>query len=327
MSKPVAIIAVDNAINEFLTHKRTLGRDYRTEESILRNFRRFLRSEGCHDLDQKAFDRWCEKLDGLSANTRRSRQLVIRKFCLYRQRNDPTCYVPDPLYFARQQPYRSPVLIEPGQIAELLAEADTLTPSANSPLRGSVLRMAIVLLYTAGLRRGEVARLTVGDIDASDGIIRVRESKFHKSRIVPLSESARLELQRYLCARDQQGCSQTRDAALLCNRARGWRGYTGAGLGQGIGQLLDSACVRDTQGRRPRIHDFRHSFAVQSLIRLYQNNEDVQSKLPHLALYMGHVSIVSTAYYLHFVPTLASLASERFEQCCADVLGVSCDEN
>ncbi|MCP5009887.1 MAG: integrase, partial [Aestuariibacter sp.] len=71
----------------------------------------------------------------------------------------------------------------------------------------------------------------------------------------------------------------------------------------------------------------RHSFAVQALIRLYQNNADVQSGLPHLALYMGHVSIVSTAYYLHFVPTLAALVSERFERHCANVLEETHDEN
>jgi integrase len=72
--------------------------------------------------------------------------------------------------------------------------------------------------------------------------------------------------------------------------------------------------MRDEQGERPRVHDLRHSFAVQALIRWYRDGADVQTQLPKLALYMGHVSIESTAYYLHWVPTLQSLASDRFER-------------
>ena len=70
----------------------------------------------------------------------------------------------------------------------------------------------------------------------------------------------------------------------------------------------------DDQGKLPRIHDLRHTFAVQTLIRWYKEGADVQSNLPKLALYMGHVSIESSAYYLHWVPSLRSLASQRFEQ-------------
>lgn len=92
------------------------------------------------------------------------------------------------------------------------------------------------------------------------------------------------------------------------------RPYTGTGLSQGIHALFDAACVYGTDGRRPRIHDLRHSFALQALIRWYREGVDVQSRLPHLSLYMGHVSIVSTAYYLRWVPSLAALASERFER-------------
>jgi integrase len=76
---------------------------------------------------------------------------------------------------------------------------------------------------------------------------------------------------------------------------------------------MDVADVRDEQGRRPRVHDVRHSFAVQALIRWYREGTDVQTQLPKLALYMGHVSIESTAHYLHWVPTLQRLASDRFE--------------
>jgi len=329
MDRTASRTAIDSSIDSFLVHQRTLGRDYKTEEHILLGLRRFLLNDhDGFDLDQGVFDRWSNQQNGLCANTRRSRQLVVRKLCLYRQRTHPDCFVPDPLYFARPQPYRQPVLIEPEQVASLLMQASTLSPTTNSPLRGPVLRMAIVLLYTAGLRRGELVHLTLDDVDANEGVLRVRESKFHKSRLVPLSASARLELRRYMRVRDQHDAPQCAGSALLCNHhSQCWRHYTGAGLGQGIGRLLDAADVHDAHGRRPRVHDFRHSFAVQALVRLYRRNADVQSALPHLALYMGHVSIVSTAYYLHFIPTLAALASEKFESLCGDVLEEARDEN
>ena len=312
--------ALDTCIEDFITQKRSLGRDYKAEEFVLLAFRRFLLNNGSDDLDQAVFDLWCDHLKELNANTRLSKQLIVRKLCLFRQRSTPKCFVPNSVYFSRRQPYREPVLIAPEQVAELLEKANRLTPSANSPLRGSVLRIAIILLYTAGLRRGEVVQLTLDDADSDKGVIRVRESKFHKSRTVPLSKTAQRELHKYLRAREQQGCPQRANSALLCNLSKGWRPYTGPGLRHGIMKLIDEVGVCDAHGRRPRVHDFRHSFAVQALIRLYQNNEDVQSGLPYLALYMGHVSIESTAYYLHFVPTLAAIASDRFELYCGNVL-------
>ncbi|MFK7861564.1 MAG: tyrosine-type recombinase/integrase [Granulosicoccus sp.] len=320
--------AIDQCIAEFLAHKRTLGRDYKSEEFILGGLRRFLlRDNSGLDLDQPTFDRWCRHMSELCANTRRSRQLVVHKLCLFRRRTQADCFVPNPLYFTRSQPYLSPVLIEPEQVAVLLERAKNLTPTKNSPLLGPVFRLAIVLLYTAGLRRGELVAMTLGDVDVENGALRIRESKFHKSRLVPLSASARFELRRYLVVRKRGNAPQNADSALLCNYKNGsWRPYTGTGMGQGIGRLLAAADVQDSYGRRPRVHDFRHSFAVQALIRLYRNGLDVQSALPYLALYMGHVSIVSTAHYLHLVPTLAALASERFENLCAGVLEGACHE-
>ena len=326
MDRTTTDMALDAPIRDFLAHRRMLGRGYVHEEHILRGVRNFLLRVGADDLDRTTFNRWCEHLKGVSANTRRARQQVVHRLCLHRRRTDPTCFVPDPLYFAKPRPYRQPVLVEPQQIARMLACATALHPTPNSPLRSQVLRLATVLFYTAGLRRGEVLRLSLADIDAEAGVVRVRESKFHKSRFVPLSPSAHREMRRYLRARSTVCTDRRSGAPLLCNRSRGWRPYTGTGLCYGIAQLFERAGVRDEQGRRPCIHDLRHSFAVQALTRFYRHGEEVRSRLPHLALYMGHVSIVSTAYYLHFIPTLAALASERLAQQCGHVIEEAPDD-
>jgi integrase len=306
-------IALDQAIAAYLAHQRALGRGYYNEERVLNSVHRFVARLAADDLSPVLFNRWCLKLQHLAANTRRARQLIVRKFCLYRRRSEPSCFVPDSLYFARRQPYRRAIIVQPDQVARMLAAADELDPTPGSPLLPAVMRIALVLLYTAGLRRGELLRLRLDDVEPRSGVIRIRESKFHKSRWVPLSPSGRSELRRYLRKRLAAGLDPRPSAPLLCNCTRGLHGYTGTGISRGIHELFNVAGVRDSDGHLPRVHDLRHSFAVQALVRWYREGADVQSQLPKLAIYMGHVSIVSTAHYLQFVPQVSILASARFE--------------
>jgi integrase/recombinase XerD len=305
--------AFDRAIARYLQRQRVLGRAYVNEERVIDALRRFLKENGCVDLDRTTFEAWCASHAHLSANTRRNRQRIVRNFCLYRQRSEPTCFVPDSNRFPRRCPHAPPVIFGPAEVARVLALADRLPPTTNSPLRPAVMRLAVVLLYTAGLRRGELLRLTLADVDPHHGVLRIRESKFHKSRIIPLSPDAARELRRYLRQRRRSFLSCSADSPLLCHTKEGARGYTGTGLSDGIQALFRLAEVRGTDGRRPRIHDFRHSFAVGALLRWYRQGADVQSNLPKLAMYMGHVSIVSTAYYLRWIPELAAAASLRLE--------------
>jgi integrase len=308
------------AITAWLAHQRSLGRGYDGEQWILAHLQRFLASTNAVDLDQAGFDRWCESFVHLSPITRRARQLAVRKFCLFRHRTEPACFVPDPLYFARSCPYRRPVIIVPSQVARMLVAADSLAPTANSPLLPWVMHLAVVILYTAGLRRGELARLTLGDVEPQTGVLRIRESKFHKSRLVPLSPTANKALRAYLRQRLAAPFDTEPDTPLLCYGERGRHGYSGAWLGQAVTRLFIAADVTDADGRQPRVHDLRHSFAVQALMRWYRDGADVQSNLPRLAIYMGHVSIVSTAHYLHFLPAMRQLASERFEAAFGDLV-------
>ncbi len=309
--------ALDAAITAFLAHKHVFGRRYFTEEYILRSVQRFVARQRASDLSASIFERWCKAEQRLSPNTRYTRQLLVRKLCLFRRRSDPACFVPDPSGFTRPRPRRPPVLVSSAQVGSLLKAAQRLAPSRHCLLRSAVMRIAIILLYTAGLRRGEVVRLELADVDARHGVLRIRESKFHKSRWVPLSKEACQEMRFYLRQRLKKPYDLSPEAPLLCNRSRsyghlGWHSYTGAGLREGLRELFDQADIRDDQGRRPRVQDVRHSFAVEALSRCYRRGGDVQTLLPKLALYMGHVSIVSTAYYLHFVPEVAALACNRF---------------
>ncbi|KRR29414.1 integrase [Bradyrhizobium retamae] len=313
MSTTLPGSAFNQVVDLYLRRQRSLGRAYVHEEHVIDALRLLLEKTSSTDLDQTLFEAWCASQSHLSVNTRRNRQRIVRNFCLYRRRIEPTCFVPDINRLPRRCPYASPVIFGAAEVARMLAAADRLAPTSTSPLRPAVMRLAVVLLYTAGLRRGELLRLTLADVDPRHGILRIRASKFHKSRTVPLSPDAARELRSYLRKRLRPPLSRSLDSPLLCNSKGQVRGYTGTGLRQGIQALFRAANVCGTDGRTPRVHDFRHSFAVGSLLRWYQQGADVQSNLPKLAMYMGHVSIVSTAYYLRWIPQLAAAASDRLE--------------
>jgi len=314
MSAPSKAPRLARAIHRFLAHKRALGYSSRQEAWLLPHLLHHVQRHGAGDLQAQGFARWLNTLQNRHPNTRHQWYHIVRRFCLYRRRHEPDCFVPSTDGAAKLQPAVIPVIVEPGQITSLLAKASALAPTSVSPLRGPALRLAIVLLYTCGLRLGELLRLTMEDMEDHETVLRIRASKFHKSRLVPLSKSTTRELQTYL-RRRRKAFAVHPSAPLLGNRKGGQlHPYSHPGVQGAINQLFVAAGVRDEQGRRPRIHDLRHSFAVQALLRWYRQGADVQSCLPKLALYMGHVSIESSAYYLHWVPALQRLASQRFEK-------------
>jgi integrase/recombinase XerD len=230
--------------------------------------------------------------------------------------------VPDPTQFPAAAPRPWPHTFAEADIVRLLATADDLPAHNASPLHREVARIALVILYTTGLRRGELVRLTLGDYDAIAQVLHIRETKFYKSRFVPLSVDAACEMDRYLLARQTHGAPMQGEAPVLahCHGAR-FRGYTGTALGHLLHKVMRTAGLRTVQGRVPRVHDLRFTFAVQVLWRWYRAGTNVHARLPALATYMGHASVVSTQYYLTFFPPTVDAASERFRRQCASWLG------
>ena len=178
----------------------------------------------------------------------------------------------------------------------------------------------IVLLFTTGIRRGELLRLTLGDYNCRDLTLLIRESKFHKSRLLPLNDDIAEEMDRYLRARAQRKLPISPETALISNANKGGRAYSGRYLQLCLRSLLQQCSIFTPQGKLPRIHDARHSFAVNALLRWYREGADVGAKLPLLATYMGHVSVVSTHYYLHWIEPLRTAASERFARHYGDLV-------
>jgi integrase len=170
--------------------------------------------------------------------------------------------------------------------------------------------VAVALLYTCGLRRGELVRLVLSDYDPRERTLLVRASKFHKSRLVALSADACRELDQYLVARGELGDAP--DGPLLVRSGHGIRARSGGGFGRSMRSLFRAAGVRTAAGALPRVHDLRHTHAVHALLRWYRAGADVNAKLPMLATSMGHASVVSTAYYLQLLDPVLQTANDRF---------------
>ncbi len=307
-------------IGGYLELQESLGRKYCVERGVLKNLDRYLagRPDSPADIDQDTFSSWMRAHETLVSGVRRNWMRIVYNFCLYRRRTEPACFLPDPALFPPLHIPIRPHIFSEDEILRILAAADSLGPHPNSMMRREVYRLAVVLLYTTGMRRGELAHLTLGDYSPIERTLLVRTSKFHKSRLLPLSTDGAREMEAYLVVRHSLRLPADTEAPLLVHGKRG--GYSPPGLCHGLRGLFSSANVRTVSGAHPRIHDLRHTFAVHALLRWYREDADIQVKLPYLAAYMGHVSIVSTEYYLPFVSPLAEAASEKFETLCGTIL-------
>lgn len=318
--------AVAAPMTRYLQHKQALGRRYTGEYFTLKNLDRYLARSGSTDLTAAVFLSWCDIQRGVATGVRRKNMRIVRNFCLYRRRTEPDCYVPATSLFPPEHQRRPAYIFTGPEIARLLEESQRLYRVRHSPLRREAMRLAIVLLYCAGLRLGELLRLEVQDYEPKERLLCVRGSKFHKSRQLPLSADAAAEVERYLAIRRALGEPTCEARKLVWNGCKQADGYGRGRFRFTMWQLLDRAGIRSRDGRRPTIHNLRHTFAVHALLRWYRSGVDVQSKLPQLATYMGHVSIASTQTYLQFVGELMLVASDRFGARSAKLLGMHAGE-
>ena len=295
-----------------LALQQSLGRQFHKEARVLAGLDRFLAPPGPEALTADSFAAWVLSLGQLAPQTRRAYMLIVRRLAIYASRTDPDGFVPDLAQFPARAPARSPFLLSRLQVLALLQEADRLPATPGSPLLPAVYRLAVVLLYTAGLRRGELLRLRLDDYDRSRRTLLLRVSKFRKSRLVALSADAERELQGYLGRR--QAFSPKPDAPLLAHGPRTERPYSASWFGEGFRRLCRAAGVLDGEGRPPRVHDLRHTHAAHVLLGAYRDGREPQALLPALATAMGHVSLASTAHYLTLIDPVLEAAAERVAQ-------------
>jgi integrase len=296
--------------------KRALGRRYVGEAAVLRHWDNFVwrRYPRARQVRAEMFAAWTKTLGRLTSTGSRSYQRIVRNFLLFHARTHSGTFIPDRLTFPKNAPVVTPRLVSAVEMGRALAAVRQLPPSAGNPLRAETFHIGLLLLFCCGLRRRELLRLTLADIQAEQTVLHIRCSKFYKSRLVPLSPSVTVALRQYLEQRSQQKLPMAPDAPLMWSPRPSAKVYAAVSLGTVWHQACISSKVLNEQGHPPRLHDLRHSCAVLVLQQWYVQGADVQAKLPHLAAYLGHVSAVSTHHYLKLTPELRQAASRRFHQ-------------
>jgi integrase/recombinase XerD len=300
------------ALQRYVGMKRALGRQFNSATHALQSLDRLLAKGGYAGLDATAFNDWCKAHEHLASGVRRIRMLEVHAFCLYRRRTEPGCFLPDPGTFPPYHQRLRPHIFTESEITRLLKAASGMKGNPSTPLRPELTRLAIVLLFTTGIRRGELLNLTEGDYNRQERTLHIRRTKFYKSRLLPVHDGIASEIEQYLAARVKLKLPSSATTPLIWNATRGGRAYTGTGISCCIKPLLRQCGIKAASGLSPRIHDFRHSFAVNALLRWYHAGADVDAKLQLLATYLGHGSALSTHHYLHFIEPMRAAASKRF---------------
>ena len=206
--------------------------------------------------------------------------------------------------------HRRPYVYTPEEVAKLLDVARSL-PSLTCPLRPYSVYTMLVLAYCMGLRLGEIANLTLGDVNLEDATIEIRETKFFKTRRLPMTPSVMNAIDDYLARRKDAGAPLDGASGLFWHEGR--RRYSYGRVSQLLVEVLRRAGIKPAQGKvGPRIHDLRHAMVCNRMLSWYQQGIDPQSRLPHLATYLGHKNIDSTLVYLNITQELMQIASKRF---------------
>lgn len=305
---------------DYVAVQRALGRKFEPHERTLRGLDFFMvrRYPRARKLTAAIFAAWAEGLRSLSPTTARMRMLYVRKLCRHVARSRSGTFIPDLKTFPKELPHQAPYLLSESEVARLLIATAKLRATRSNPLHPQTIRLAVLLTFCSGLRRGEILKLRIEDIDTEEMVLRIKETKFYKSRLVPISASVAKELRRYLSKRERTKMPMEASAPLVWN---GWprrhgqaSALTGTPFWQTWRRICRFAQIVDHRGQLPRIHDLRHGFAVEVLRRGYASGQDAQSVLPRLARYMGHADAQFTHYYLKFTEPLRHAASDRFRR-------------
>ena len=181
-------------------------------------------------------------------------------------------------------------------------------------LDANTFRTLILVLYGTGLRRGEACRLTLADVDLCDAVLTVRDTKFNKSRIVPVGPQLADTLQAYASRRAARRMPAGMASGFLANQDGS--PVNGSSVRRAFSELLRATGIQagGNGGGAPCVHSLRHTFAVHRLTSWYRQGADVQRLLPVLSTHLGHRDLNGTQVYLSMTPELLQEASRRFEQ-------------
>jgi integrase/recombinase XerD len=301
-------------MHQHVDRMRMLGYRYERNENALLRFDRFLQSRV--DLSDAPLRVLLEAWRNSNPNLRQRLEvsLVGRSLSKAMHRLDDAAEILSADGDAArriQQNQRRPYIYSEAQIVHLLEVTRTFE-FHGAPLRALSLYMMILLTYCAGLRISELVCLTLADVDLENDIIEIRGTKFFKTRRLPLATGVMMALRHYLTTRQRAGAPVDPESGLFWKDISGGC-YSYGGTRNLLVEALRRAGLKPAHGKiGPRIHDLRHSMVCHRMQAWYRDGVNPQSRLPHLATYLGHKDINSTLVYLTITQEHMQIASERF---------------
>ena len=294
---------------QYLKFKRKLGYQLASEGKELLLFARYAEQIGHKGpVTTEIAVRWAKLPENADPVYWARRYEVVCRFAKHQFLFDSRTEIPPKRLLGSSKRRLSPHIYSHGEVAALLQAASRLKPTDGLQPRTYVALFG--LLLSTGLRISEALNLSKDDVDFNISIISVNQTKFKKSRLVPISPSTSQALQDYLIFRD------------ACHPGVKVEGFflTENGTSLNYGQVLyvfkklrlDLGWT-DTGKSPPRIHDFRHTFAVRRLLKWYEEGKNLDQKIFALSTYMGHAQVTDTYWYLSAVPALLAVVSQRFE--------------
>jgi integrase len=301
------------ASREYLQLRRKLGCQLRGVDRLLDSFVTFVERQGASHITTDLALRWVQQHLNVQPATRAWRLGVVRRFAIWLSASDRRTEVPPagllPCRYQRRRPY----IYSDADITGLVRAAGRLPSAAG--LKGRTYSTIFGLLAVSGMRVSEVLALDREDVDLEEGVLRIRRTKFGKSRLVAVHESTCQILADYARERDRVVGQPATTAFFLSeggSRVTGWATrYNFAKVSRQVG--LRAATAGRRHGRGPRLHDMRHRFAACALLNWYRAGIDVEREVPKLATYLGHVHVNETYWYIEAVPELLELATRRLE--------------
>jgi integrase len=300
---------LQTALQEYLTIRRQLGFKLQKEGTILPNFVFFLEQEGASFITRDLALHWAMQPEDVLPAWWAARLSMVRSFALYQRAADPRTEVPPqgllPHHYHRKNPYiyKDEEIRQLVEAAKKLPSKEGLRPHTYSTLFG--------LLAVTGMRMKESISLQCKDVDLTQGILTIIQTKFGKSRLLPLHPSTQHVLQQYECVRNRIYPNPQNPNFFLSDSGNRLTGDIVRHTFIKVSRQIGLRGPLDSHG--PRLHDFRHGFAVQTLLNWYREGLDVEREMPKLATYLGHTHINDTYWYLSAIPELMQLAIKRLE--------------
>jgi integrase len=304
-----------NGVDEYLAMRRSLGFALHGYDTMLHDCVTFVERHGDGVLTTELVLRWATYRAEVSQAWWYHQLGVARSFARFWSAKDSRTEVPPLGLLPKKRKRRKPYLYTEGDVARLIQAASTIR--SRAPLWPATMATLVGLLAATGMRIGEALTLDDSDFDRDTKVLLVRRAKFGKTRLVPLHSTMCSALCKYVRQRDRWHASAPQSPLFPSATSKR---LTYGQVHETFGVLLEHAglpCPHDRTG--PGLHDFRHRFAINTLLRWYRAGLDIERYIFSLSTYLGHGRVVDTYWYLSAVPELMGLARRRLERALGDV--------